>query len=126
MLSNKVYQKLDNMSNAAVSNFYIELNRGKDTFVNFNLRDERHLALLYLMKISTKLFEKVVWLKVNWLTFLYLKIRYELSKSFKRGAHNGEIDCEEFVRYIEDANEFEGAFAIIYNEYYKHKKGKKS
>lgn len=110
---------LDKLSTIATMNFFT---KGKETttirLVNFNRKDSAHLALFNLAKHCKALFNMELEIQMNILDY-FLFVMNKNNRGFKRTKTHYGIDCDEFIRDIEEPNNAFGAFSEVYKRYYK-------
>ena len=112
------YQKnYDKFINIALTNlFTLGKNNQTLNFYNYQKNNDGHLAILHIANIARDVFNFQVKIKTSF--FTYIKLKYKYFSWLKR-TKTDEIDIEQFIQFIEDANNEKGIFAKIYQEYYK-------
>ena len=95
---------------------------------NFNPKDEGHLCILEIAGIAGSIFNFIPLVEIN--PFNAIKIRRNSKITFKRIKKKQKktliaIDTEDFLDYMENANEKLGIFEEIYGCYYKKTSKKK-
>ena len=112
------YQKnYDKFINIALTNlFTLGKNNQTLTFYNYQKNNGGHLAILHIASIARDVFNFQVRIKTSF--FTYIRLKYKYFSWLKRTKING-IDIEQFIQFIENANNEKGIFEKIYKEYYK-------
>ena len=112
------YQKnYDKFVNIALTNlFTLGKNNQTLNFYNYQKNNDGHLAILHIANIARDVFNFQVKIKTSF--FTYIKLKYRYFSWLKRTKIN-EIDIEQFIQFIENANNEQGIFEKIYQEYYK-------
>ena len=110
-------KKYDKFVNIALTNLFTI---GKDNqilnFYNHQKNNDGHLAILHIAGIARDVFNFQVKIRTSFFTYIKLKYKYF---SWLRRAKNNEIDIEQFIQFIENANNEKGIFKKIYQAYYK-------
>lgn len=121
------FKRLDGIINVAYTNiFTLGKTTKKIVFLNFNPKDEGHLALYFIAVGATNIFNIEIRYNFSFWKFLWFKIKHKEVKRY-RGKKDGIYnicfkDVDDFIGYIENANNEKGVFKKIYNEYFKRSK----
>lgn len=114
MDSQKKYDEF--ISIALINLFTLGKNNQILNFYNYQKDNDGHLAILHIASIARDVFNFQVKIRTSFFTYIKLKYKHF---SWLRRAKSNEIDIEQFVNFIENANNEKGIFAKIYQEYYK-------
>ena len=116
-------KKLDCLVNVAFINFYTV---GKDTqkvlLTNINIKDKRHLACIHIAKLINDIYGYEFYVPNNLIKYWKLNRKCKSKKWLKRIKSISaakEIDVEDFIFHIEEANEEINGFEEVYDEYFR-------
>lgn len=118
----------DALINVAFINFFTLGKDGSQLLLyNVNVKDKRHLACVHIAKIAKDMFGFEFYLPNNIINYWKISWKCKSKKWLPRICHKNikklnalkPIEVEDFISHIEKANNKEGAFAEIYDEFYK-------
>lgn len=115
-------QLYDSLISVAVINlFTLGKENKKLHFINFNINDERHLAILKIARTLYDLEGFSITVNLNLIDYIILIKKLKCKYWVKRNHKKAGIDTEDFVMHIEKANDAYGIFKHIYKKYYERK-----
>ena len=114
----------DKLMNVAIINFFTLGKNDTPLFLtNLDMKDKRHLACIHIAKLVNDIYsynfyfsgKRISYWKLNW----KCKVKKWLKYQPKTVIMYKMVDVEDFISHIEKANNLPGAFAGIYDEYFK-------
>ena len=119
-------KELDSLMNVAIINFYTLGKNGEPLLlVGINPKDKRHLACVHIAKLIKDIYQFQFYLPRYYMIYWRLSWKCKSNKWLKPITKKAIkvpfklVDVEDFISHIENANEKPGAFAELYDEYYK-------
>ena len=117
------YKELDGLMNVAYINFYTLGKKNPNIcLTNINPKDNRHLACIHIAKLVSDIYGYKFYLPKD--ITLYWNIRWKCKtkkwlKCITRKAKAQNVDVEDFISHIENANGKPLGFTQLYYEYFK-------
>jgi len=113
-------RKMDGLAFALSSNFYTLAKEDKEMYLfNFNRKDSRHWAAIHIASIIRDTIGLKLYVNCSLIDYLWIKWKFKAIKKVKR-TKKANIDIEQELSNLENANNVKGIFSDIYRYYYSY------
>ena len=109
---------MDGLVNALLTNLITLTKEDREIYLfNYNRKDSRHWAAIHISSLLREISGTKVYLNCSLVDYLWMKWKFKKIKGIKR-TKKANVDIENELSHIENANNMKGIYSDIYRAYY--------